>query len=215
MRSAPKVKITVPSGKNTAAWTLVRVADSIWEPGTQAQGLNTYLAIIAVEEHFNTLYDDRHTTGFTGTKDSQPEKTRDCENAKAIQDFFVEVCLSASATLITGLDQTTMEAILTNVIQPLSHQNLSDYEANDSRVVMLVDRYNPTTEYAEGVGVLQVKWTLKIKDYKKKTKSDTNLHRTNIKVDSWSVLYSDTDPMCRDYATVCKKHGIKPQICPP
>ncbi|MTJ81252.1 MAG: hypothetical protein F8N37_09565 [Telmatospirillum sp.] len=215
LTGAPRVMLAVASTNNPQAQTLAQVADANWEPGTQAQGLNTYLAIIVYEDHFKWLYNNRGTTGFTGVIDTPTPTEGDYPNADAIQKLFVQVCLSASATVVKGLDQTTMQAILTNVIQPLQNENLSNFDQSDSRVIMLVENYNPSTGYADGVGVLEVKWRLQIQDYKRKSKDGGDTHHTILTVQSWSVLYSDTTPMCNDYAAVCKQFNIQPLVCPP
>jgi len=206
---------SVASTANPAAATLVQAADANWEPGTQAEGFNTQLAIIAYEDHFMWLYNNRGTTGFTGVVDSPATTSGNYPNAEAIQNLFVQVCLTASATVVKGLDQSTMQAILTNVIQPLANESLSNFNQTDSRTIMLVENYNEQTGEADGVGVLWVEWTLTIDDYKRKSKDGGDTHKTSLTVKSGSVTYQNPDQLCADYRSVCTQFKIQAQPCPP
>jgi hypothetical protein len=60
-----------------------------------------------------------------------------------------------------------------------------------------------------------VQWHLQIQDYKRKSKDGGDTHHTRLEVHSWSVTYSDTTPMCNDYAAVCKQFAISALTCPP
>lgn len=194
---------------------LAQAATANWEPGTQAEGFNTYLAVIAYTDHFQWLYNNRGTNGFTGVIDSPAATSGNYPNAQAIQDLFVQVCLTASATVVKGLDQSTMKAILTNVISPLQNESLSDFNQSDSRTIMLVDNYNAQTGEADAVGVLWVNWTLTISDYKRKSKDGGDTHATTLTVQSGSVAYTDPTQLCADYASVCTQFKIPAQPCPP
>ncbi|MFV3073457.1 hypothetical protein [Niveispirillum fermenti] len=201
------------AGSNNSA--LVQAATANWEPGTQAEGFNNYLEVIAYPDHFKWLLSGVPQNQFTGVYQAPQATSGNYPNAQAIQDLFVNVCTTASATLINGLDQTTMKAILTNVIQPLNDAQLSDYNNTASRTIMLVENYNTSTGYADAIGVLYVGWTLTISDYKRKSKDGGDTHPTTLTVESWSVTYEDGSILCRDYNAVCTQFGLTPMTCPP
>lgn len=187
---------------------LTNVATGNWTINDEAEGYSSNLEIIANDAHFNWLYDNRGTNGFTGQVDNPPTYSHNEPNAEAIQKLFVNVGLTASATLVKGLDKSTMKATLTNVIQPLSDADLSNYKSNDSRVIFLVDNYDPTTKRADGIGALFIKWDLTITDYKRKTKDGGDTHPTNLTIRAGSVLYSDPATLCSDYNSVLQHFNI-------
>jgi hypothetical protein len=190
------------------------IATGNWTPSDDAQGYAPQLEVIQYPDHFNWLYDNRATNGFTGVKQTPPANPKDLSNADAIQKLFVEVCWSASSALIKGLDKNAMQALLTNVIQPLGNANLADYNQDDSRAVFLVDNYNPSTGEADSVGVLTIHWHLKIEDYKRKTKDGGDTHHTSLTVDACAVTYADAATLCADYNSILEHFGISKSTAP-
>lgn len=186
---------------------MVDVATGNWEPDVSAQGYNKIFYVIANESHFNWLYDNRATNHFTGVKNEPPAYTGYYSNAEAIKKLFVQVCLTASSTLVQGLDRSTMEAVLWNIIQPMDDSQLANYDQPDSRIILLVQDYDPSTQTAEGVGFVYMNWHLKVQDYKRKTKHGGDTHDTYLLVKAGANLYFDY-AMCDDYKLVCDHFGI-------
>lgn len=210
---APGTTLMALAGSNNSS--LVQAASANWEPGTQAEGFNNYLEVIAYPDHFKWLLAGAAQNQFSGVYQAPQTTSGNYPNAQAIQDLFVNVCTTASSTLINGLDQTTMKALLTNVIQPLSDAQLSDYNNAASRTIMLVENYDVSTGIADAIGVLYVGWTLAITDYKRKSKDGGDTHPTTLTVESWSVTYTDSPFLCRDYNAVCGQFNLSPMPCPP
>jgi hypothetical protein len=212
------LKVDESEGIRTQAALTSKMEDAAtanWEPDSTAQGYNTQLFVIAFPDHFNWLYDNRGSNQFTGVKVVPAAATGYYPNAQAIQNLFVQMCLAGSSTLVKGLDQSTMQAALSNIISPLNDASLSNYDVSDSRDVLLVDDYDPNTGYAAGVGVLYIGWHLKIQDYKRKTKDGGDTHDTYLQINCASVLYTDVAPLCRDYNAVVQQFGISnPSPCP-
>lgn len=181
---------------------LKNAATGNWEPDAYGDGFGTDLSVIAYESHFDWLYDNRGKNGFTGTKAQQLHEVKNLQNADAIQNLFVQICTQASSTVVTGLDKSSMEATLHNVIQPLDNAQLKNYDQSDSRVIYLLKDYDPQTHIAQGLGVLYVRWTLKINDYKRKTKDGGDTHHTDLTVDAGSVQYDNPKILCRDFYEV-------------
>ena len=183
-------------------------AQGNWTLDNDAQGYYQELAIMQVEERWNWLYDDRENNGFQGIKDDPPEYTGYYDNAEAIQDLFVNAALSASSTVVEGIDQQALEAMLTNVIAPLTDENISDYDDTSSRVIFLVFDYDPDTGYSEGVGSVTVEWHLRIEDYLRKDKDGGDTHDTLLKVWSRSLLYYSPEDLCRHYDAVVQQFNL-------
>lgn len=198
-----------------------------WTPNSLAEGYANVLEIIQSPAHFQWLYDNRATNGFTGQVDNPPAISGNYPNAASIQKLFVTTGQSASSTLVAGLNKPSMLAALTNIIAPLENASLSNYlvpEAGKpwpSRVIYLVENYDPNTKRADGIGVLFFSWTLSIKDFKRKTKDGGDTHATVLQVKSGSVLYegqAGVKLLCQHYHSVLKQFGIDPAeapACPP
>jgi hypothetical protein len=171
-------------------------------------GYGPQLEIIAYPAHFGWLYDNRATNGFTGTKDDPPSYTGNYPNAAAIQQLFISVGITASATLIKGLDKDAMTAALTNVIQPLANANLENYDATDSRLFFVVENYNSSTKTADALGFVFVNWELKISEWKRKSKDGGDTHPTVLTIHAGSATYNDPSVLCADYNKVVKQFGL-------
>lgn len=165
-----------------------------WVPdGTY--GYQTQLEYIQYKAHFDWLKANR--TSFTGTEANPPQYSGRASTVSAIKDQFVKVAIVASSTLINGLDEASMESVLSNAIAPLTDKNAKNYDVSDSRVLFLVENYNPTTKEADGIGVLTITWHLVIKDYKEKKKAPE--HDWQLTVSARAVLYSSLVAMQADY----------------
>jgi hypothetical protein len=170
-----------------------------WTPDDVGQW-QTKLAFIQQQDHFTWLKTNRSST-FGGIENNPPQYSDIVATIDAIQKQFIMLGVNASATLIKGLDKTALEAILSNAIAPVTDKNASDYNPDskwDSRLIYLVDNYNPVTKEADGVGVLTIEWLLRIKDYKVKKQEPS--HDTKLTVKSRSILYTSGAPLEADYA---------------
>ena len=166
-----------------------------WEPESTGLGYGTTLEYIQYQTHFDWLKSNRPS--FTGIEDNPPKYVARKATVDAVKEMFVKVGTTASATLVKGIDKHAIESVLSNAIAPLSDPNASDYDKEDSRVIFLVENYNPERQEADAVGVLAIDWHLKIKDYKEKKKVPQ--HDTELTVKSRSVLYSSLEDMHADY----------------
>ena len=167
-----------------------------WEPDDTGFGYGPVLEFIQYPTHFDWLYANR--PGFTGIKNDPPTYTGRYDTVDAVKQMFATVATDASATLVKGLDKSSLESVLSNAIAPLNDNNATNYNPGpDSRVIFLVENYNPSTEEADGIGVLTVSWELTIKDYKEKKKNPQ--HDTTLTVHCRSVLYSTVEAMNADY----------------
>ena len=214
LKAQPSAQVAGLRALAEAVPSLVDSATGNWTINSSGDGYGPNLEVIQYPSHFKWLYDNRATNGFTGVIDAPPAYTGNYPNAEAIQNLFVNVGTTASATLVKGIDQDAMKATLSNAIQPLADANLSDYDVSDSRTIFLVDNYNASTGYADGLGVLFINWTLKISDYKRKSKDGGDTHPTSLTIECGSVLYSDPGPLCADYNSVLKQFNIDPTTAP-
>jgi hypothetical protein len=167
-----------------------------WEPDSTGFGYSTVLEYIQYPAHFDWLYANR--PGFTGIKNEPPQYKGRYDSVDAVKRMFRTVATDASATLIKGLDKASIESVLSNAIAPLNDRNAKDYAPGpQTRVIFLVENYDPTKQEADGVGVLTVWWDMTIKEYLEKKKSPQ--HDTTLTVRCRSVLYSSLEAMNADY----------------
>ena len=194
--------------------SLKSVATGNWTIDNSAEGFSSNLEVIQYPTHFKWLADNKATNGFTGKTVTPPTKTGNFKNADAIKKLFVDVGLTASSSLVKGLDKPTMKSVLSNVISPLKDSDLNNYNVTDSRVIFLVDNYDPTTKRADGVGVLHLGWTLIITDWKRKTKDGGDTHPVVLSFSASSVLYDNPKNLCADYNAVLDHFGINKSTAP-
>ena len=185
------------SGASLAAVFLTDSATGNWEPDGEGLGYNTELGFIQNEQHFSWLMDKNNRPLFTGVESKPPQYTSRVPTIDAVKTMFVNVGVDASATLVKGIDKTTLEAVLANAIAPLNDQNATDYNQPGCKVIFLVDNYNSTTQAADGIGVLAIEWTLSITDYL--VKKQAPQHDAALTIKSRSVLYADLDVMMADF----------------
>jgi hypothetical protein len=175
---------------------LAEASTGNWEPDSTGFGYATILEYIQYGDHFDWLLANQ--PGFTGTVVKPPAYTGRYDTIDAVKRMFATVATDASSALIKGLNKASIESVLSNAIAPLNDANAQNYAPGpDSRVIFLVENYNPDTQEAAGVGVLSIWWDLTIKDYKEKKKNPQ--HDTTLTVRCRAVLYSSLDDMNRDY----------------
>ncbi len=173
---------------------LVKASNGNWVPDSTAIGYAPTLEYIQYEDHFDWLKANRPS--FTGVKSVPSISKGKYQTISAVKDLFVKVGATASAALVKGLDKDTIESIMSNAIRPIA-ETTQNLDQKGSRVIFLVEDYDPATRDAAGIGVLTVCWHLIIKDYKEKKKLP--LHETTLTINAWSVLYSDVNVMQADY----------------
>ncbi|MCA9421884.1 MAG: hypothetical protein KC592_12760 [Nitrospira sp.] len=166
-----------------------------WEPDSTALGYAADLEYLIYPQHFDWLRANRPS--FTGTGDHENFKKR-YDSVDSIKDAFTNLALTASSALIKGLNKDSIKSVFSNAISPLNDASARDYNKKDSRVVFLVENYDPKKKEADAIGVLAVDWHLIIKDYKEK--KEALKHDTTLTVDARAVLYSDLNVMNADLA---------------
>jgi len=167
-----------------------------WEPDSTGFGYATVLEYIQYAAHFDWLLANK--PGFTGILNNPPTYSGRFDTIDGVKQMFLAVATDASSTLIKGLDKASIESVLSNAIAPLTDRNAQNYAPGpNSRVIFLVENYDPVTQEADGIGVLTVWWDLQIKDYKEK--KDSPKHDTTLTVRARSVLYSSLDDMNADF----------------
>jgi hypothetical protein len=231
--SVQSFRITAPVGTvatNTLPPTLAAASEAVvrhaampasqdaaignWTEDDSAQGYAPNLEVIQFPAHFDWLMSQQGSSGFPGVSNFPPAYTGNYPNAEAIQTLFINVAYAASSVVVKGVDKATMEAVFSNVIQPLTDGNIDNYDKPGSRVIMLAENYNTTTGYADAIGFVAVDWRLQISDYKRKTKDGGDTHPTVLTISSRSALYSDVGLLCQHYSSVLKQFGIDPSTAP-
>ncbi len=174
-----------------------------WQPSGNALGYATKLSTIVFPRNFQFLIDNK--TGFGGNRSGDRTETHKYDTVEAIKQLFIQVGIESSASLVKGLDKTTLNSVLANAIAPINEGNVKDYDVTDSRVIYLVDNYNPITQEAEAIGVLGIDWHLRIVDYLEKKKNPQ--HDTTLTVSTRSVLYDSVAALEADYQFVTSHKG--------
>lgn len=182
-----------------------------WTPSGNALGYATKLSTIIFPKNFTFLIENK--PGFGGNRSGDRTETHKYDTVEAIKQLFIQVGIESSASLVKGLDKTTLNSILANAIAPINEGNVKDYDVTDSRVIYLVDNYNPITQEAEAIGVLGIDWHLKIVDYKEKKKNPQ--HDTTLTINTRSVLYDNVPTLDLDYQTVASHLGKEISTIPP
>lgn len=182
---------------------LDEASKSDWQPEGSALGYSTDLSTIIYPRNFTFLRENK--PGFAGMQSKERIEQHKYETVEAIKELFVTVGIEASASLIKGLDKTTLNSIFSNAIAPINEGNVKDYDVSDSRVIFLVENYDPVKKEASAIGVLGIDWHLVIKDYKEKKKNP--LHDTTLKVTTRSVLYDDLSKMDSDLQYIKSHFG--------
>ncbi|NEN87833.1 MAG: hypothetical protein F6K48_02425 [Okeania sp. SIO3H1] len=180
------------------------VATGNWTISNLSLGYGPNLQIIQDREHFIWLYENSATNGFTGVleEDTQPYQGK-YSNAEAIQELFIQSAVLASSSLVTGLDPASSEAMLNDVIAPLTEEQLTeDYDQQDTRTLFLIQNYNAQENTGDAVGVLVIDWHLIIKDYEQKDKDGGDLHDTWLKLKCRAVTYESTSLLCTHFHQV-------------
>jgi hypothetical protein len=185
------------------AYTLADSSVGNWEPDQSGLGYGPELEYIQYESHFDWLKANR--ASFTGVVNNPPVETGKFDSVDAIKNLFVKVGVTASSTLVAGLDKASFESVLSNAIAPLHEGGVSNYDVTDSRVIFLVDNYDPETEEADAIGVLTCWWHLTIKDYKEKKQNPK--HDTTLTIRCRSVLYSTLEALYGDYNAAKAQFG--------
>lgn len=171
---------------------LVPASSGNWKPGDF--GYDSDLEYIQFEEHFNWLMKNR--SSFAGVVDNPPAYISRDSAVEAIKRLFVDVAQRTSSIVVKGLNPGSIESILSNVIRPLDKTQLNHYDVSDSRVIFLVENYDPERREADAIGVLTISWRLQIRDYKKK--KGPLQHDTRLEISSRAVLYDSIDTLNAD-----------------
>ncbi len=153
-------------------------------------GYSADLELIQYKAHFDWLA--ATFKGFAG-RTSNDKYTNRYESVASIKNFFRDTTTSASAAVVKGVNKSSLEAAMSNAIEPLNDTNAKDYDKRDSRVLFLVDNYDEKKNEADAIGVLTVEWHLLIKDYK--VKKEALKYDTELEVNVRAVLYDSLDVM--------------------
>lgn len=165
-------------------------------------GYSSELELIQYKPHFDWLAETKQN--FTGRR-SQDKYVRRYESVASIKDFFADTTTSASAAVVKGVDKSSLNAAMSNAIQPLDDKQAKDYDKSDSRVLFLVDNYDKEKNEADAIGVLTVEWHLVIKDYQEKKKALQ--HDTTLEVNVRAVTYDNLDVLAADVRAIKAHFG--------
>lgn len=208
VEEAPQVTVSAFDGSSSETYQLLKDVQGTWQPknqsGLDAQGnwepkdagYAKELKHIIYPKNFDELMKD---SGFkTRGHTSKDEKHEKYDSVDAVKIMFKDLAVKISQEVFGGLKKDDLEAIFTNILGPLDDQSAKDYDKSDSRSICWAKDYDPEKETVEKLGVLNICWHLKIKDYKNKDK-DALKHDTELTMTSRAVEYDDLDVLMADY----------------
>ncbi|NVK17522.1 MAG: hypothetical protein HWE30_02370 [Methylocystaceae bacterium] len=184
---------------------LVTAATAEWKED-ETIGYQGPLQVIQAWEHYNWLYENRDTNGFTGNISGPTTISQNETNEKAVQKLFSEVLIMMASSVVQGIDTASLQATVSNIVQEQTKDSVN-YTSKGSRVIHLVDGYNSKGE-ANAIGTVTMTWTLTVEDYKRKTKDGGDKHDSSIDVKAWSVMYTDPSTLCANYNAVLDHFDI-------
>lgn len=191
------------------ALQLKDVATGEWIWDVAAGGFQEELESIQVPAHFDYLKKNRPS--FSGLT-AEEKVNKQLTSVDAIKGLFIKTAETASSTLGKPLNKDSVEAFFTNVISNLNDSDIKkDYERSDSAVLFMTLNYNEENENCDGVGVINISWNIKIKNYQRKTKNGGDYHDTTIDVFCRGVFYSSLNVLEGDYDAV--KAAFKDSLC--
>lgn len=191
------------------ALQLENIASGEWIWDVSAAGYQMELESIQVPVHFDYLKKNRST--FSGLTAEQ-KVNKQLTSVDAIKGLFIQTAETASSTLGKPLNKDSVEAFYTNVISTLNDSDVkTDYEKSDSAILFLTLNYNEDMGECDGVGVINISWTITIKNYQRKTKNGGDYHDTTIDVFCRGAFYSNPDVLEGDYNAV--KNAFKDARC--
>lgn len=191
------------------ALRLVDAATGEWIWDVTAGGYQLELGSIQVPAHFDYLKQNR--SSFAGLT-AEEKVNKQLTSVDAIKGLFIKTAETASSTLGKPLNKDSVEAFYTNVISTLNDSDVkTDYEKYDSAVLFMTLNYDEAQEECAGIGVINVSWNIKIKNYQRKTKNGGDYHDTTIDVYCRGAFYSNPEVLQGDYDAV--KSAFKDTRC--
>jgi len=174
------------SRKLAAGKAVQKVAESEWSP--DEVGLGYADSFTLVNANFNKLAN--FYPNFNGVQSPVWERSGKFSTASSIEQLFLAVATNLSAQVITGINQPTLLAVLSNVIPASTKPDAVNYDESDNRLVFLVLDYNPERQDCAGIGFVYIQYHLQIENYKKKNDKPLK-HETTLTINIQSAIYSD------------------------
>jgi hypothetical protein len=174
-----------------------------WEPSDSAQGYTNEL--FTIQSPANFWYLARNfPQDFAGIHKEKSD-TRRVGTVDAVKNFFAEIGKELAALTVNGVDLPSLQPILYKALGVSESSLDRDYDEGTeqnpkTRVIFLVENYNPQTKEADAIGALAIDWALHISNYKEKKEEVT--HTATLKLWSRAVLYTELNFMYRDYYRV-------------
>lgn len=168
-----------------------------WVIDEDAGGYRGDLCYIAYAPHFDYLRSNFKNT-FQGSYAGE-NKVINEPTGEAIRDSFRTIAMTVCTTVKSGIQKPDLESIVSTILGDNTSDDPRDYVQDNVLYTYLVNGYDPETETAISVGVLAVKYSITIKDYK--NKSDHKEGRYNdafIEAQARFVFYSKEEDIKRD-----------------
>ncbi len=136
---------------------------SNWQPSGTSD-YSDLLSTVGYPDNFDLLL--ANYKGFAGQKSSNTYQAND-STVEAIKAQFVKIADNISSVLVSDIDHEDLQPMFVNIIRPESEQS-TDYDNTVNRNIYLIKGVSPDHRSCEGIGVLNVLYRLRIKNYKEK-----------------------------------------------
>jgi hypothetical protein len=204
---SPAGTLALDLGANDSVFELSASSAANWVPEINEDN-KAYvhkLGYLQLKEHFEWLKTAQGTE-FSGLGINENKYSGIKATVTAIKQQFVQVAFNVSATLLSGLDKTDMESVLSNVIATVP-DDAKNYDPGPmSKVVYLVDNFNPVSKTADAIGVLTVEYDLSIQNYKKSSNQPLK-HKYKLDIQVWAMVYYEISKLDSDFEQVLAHFG--------
>ncbi len=168
-----------------------------WVIDDDAGGYRRDLCYISYAPHFDYLRDNFPGI-FPGSYAGEKKVINEPTGA-AIRDSFKTIAMTVCTTIKSGIQKADLESVVSTILGDNTSENPKDYVQDDVLYTYLVNGYDPETETAISVGVLAVKYSIQIKDYKDKSDhKDGRYNDAIIQAEARFVSYSKEEDIKRD-----------------
>lgn len=168
-----------------------------WVIDDDAGGYRRDLCYISYAPHFDYLRDNFPGI-FPGSYAGEKKVINEPTGA-AIRDSFKTIAMTVCTTIKSGIQKADLESVVSTILGDNTSENPKDYVQDDVLYTYLVNGYDPETETAVSVGVLAVKYSIQIKDYKDKSDhKDGRYNDAVIQAEARFVSYSKEEDIKRD-----------------
>jgi hypothetical protein len=147
---------------------------------------------------FKKLTDDKYNSFPYHSDYFHSEKTIKNTDANTIKELLVTLVLETSGKAMNDLKKSDVKPLLINRLGDIETSGNTFWIPGDM-ITIWANKPDGTT--VEALGVINYQWYVSGKNASGDKKNDA-VHKTDVKVDTWSAVYSDQDFIDKDFEYV-------------